>query len=41
MERAMSELRADLAAFASLLEAEWYNGNLDEKAYEAFARQVG
>ena len=24
---------SDLAAFASLLEAEWYNGNLDEKAY--------
>lgn len=28
------ELRADLAAFAGLLEAEWYNGNLDAKAWE-------
>ena len=34
-DRASAEgLREDLAAFASLLEAEWYNGNLDERAYE-------
>lgn len=34
-------LRRALKAFAGLLEAEWYNGNLDEHAYERLNMDLG
>jgi hypothetical protein len=40
-DREPDALLADLEAFAGLLEAEWYNGNLDEPAYLRLNRDLG